>query len=68
MFDTQQNEAMNISIAKYAPKTKTYGITISLTKRVMIAIGISNLGADFFKNNVYSTLNISMVPYRGTQK
>ena len=48
MFDTQQNEAMNISIAKYAPKTKTYGITISLTKRVMIVIGISNLGADFF--------------------
>ena len=62
MFDTQQNEAMNTSIAKYSPKTKTHGMTISLTNRVMIAIGILNLGASLFWINVYSALNISMVP------
>ena len=55
MFDTQQNEAMRTSISKYAPKTKTYGMTISLTNKVMV-------GAEFFWNNVYSALNISMAP------
>ena len=51
-FNTQKNEAMNASITKYAPKTKTYGMTISLTNRVMIAIGI----------NVYNKLDITMAP------
>ena len=37
-------------------------MTISLANRVMIAIGISNLGAELFWNNVYSALNISMAP------
>ena len=43
-FDTQKNEGMNISIAKYASKNKTYGMTISLTNSVMIAVGTSNMG------------------------
>ena len=34
---------MNTSISKYAPKTKTYGTTISLTNCVLISDGISNL-------------------------
>ena len=45
-FDTQGNEAMNASISKYVPKTKTYGMTISLTNRVIVCAGISNLGAE----------------------
>ena len=63
MFDTQQNEAMNTSITKYAPKRKTYVMTISFTNRVMIAIGISNLGAQLFWYNVYSVLSISTQNY-----
>ena len=62
LYDTQKNEAMNNSIAKYTPKTKTYGMTISLTNRVMIAIGVSNLGAGSYWKRVYSRLVIPMSP------
>ena len=62
LYDTQKNEAMNNSIAKYATKTKTYGMTISLTNRVMIAIGVSNLGAEAYWKQVYSMLVIPMSP------
>ena len=48
LFDTLQNEAMNASISKYAPKTKTYGMTISLTNRVLISVGISNLTTETY--------------------
>ena len=43
-FDTQKNEEMNTSIATYAHKTKKYGMTISLTNRVMIVVGTNDLG------------------------
>ena len=43
-FDTQKNETMNTSIAKYAHTPKTYEMTISLTNRVMIAVGTNNFG------------------------
>ena len=43
LFDTQHNEAMNTSISKYATKTKTYGMAISLINRVLISVGIINL-------------------------
>ena len=59
-FDTQGNEAMNASISKYAPKTKTYGMTISLTNRVMVCAGINNLGAENYWNSVYSSLELDM--------
>ena len=62
LYDTQKNEAMNNSISKYATKTKTYGMTISLTNRVMIAIGVSNLGAEAYWKQVYSMLVIPMSP------
>ena len=41
-FDTQNNEAINTFIATYAPKTKTYGMTISLTNRVIITVETNN--------------------------
>ena len=53
---------MNNSIAKYAPKTKTHSMTISLTNRVMIAIGVSNLGAESYWKRIYSRLVIPMSP------
>ena len=62
LYDTQKNEDMNNSIAKYAPKTKRYGMTISLTNRVMIAIGVSNLGAEAYWKRVYLRLVIPMSP------
>ena len=59
-FDTQQNEAMSASISKYAPKTKTHGMTISLTNRVLISVGIRNLTAVTYWEQVYSSLGLSM--------
>ena len=53
---------MNASIAKYAPKTKTYGMTISLTNRVMIAIEINNYGAEKYLRCVYNELDIATAP------
>ena len=45
-FHRQQHETMNVSVSKYAPKMKTYGINISFTNRVMIDIGIINNTAE----------------------
>ena len=59
-FDTQQNEAMNTPISKYASKTKTYGMTISLTNCVLISVGISNLTANTYWMQLYSTLGLTM--------
>ena len=55
-FSTQKNEAMNNSVAKYAPKTRTYSTSMSLTNRVMIAIGCCNLGFYLFWSRVYMIL------------
>lgn len=49
---------MNRSFSKYTPKTKTYSMTISFTNRVMIVIGIVNLGSDKFLEIVYSRVNL----------
>ena len=51
---------MNAFISKYAPKTKTYGMAISLTNRVLISVGISNLTAKKYWIQVYSTLSLTM--------
>ena len=59
-FVTQGKEGMNASIEKYAPKKKTYGMTISLTNRVMACAGISNLGAVNYWNAIYSSLKLDM--------
>ena len=52
---------MNIYVEKYACKTKTYDIIISLTNRVMIAIEIRNLGAELYWELVYVSLQIEMI-------
>ena len=59
-FTTQSNEAFNTSIATLAPKNKTYGTTMSLTNRVVIAIGVKNLGRVRFWERVYEKLQISI--------
>ena len=60
LFDTQGNETMNASVGKYAPKTKTYGMTISLTNRVMACAGISNHSAENYLHSVHSSLDLEM--------
>ena len=51
---------MNVSISKYTPKTETYGMTISLTDRVLISVSISNLIAKTYWEQVYFSLVLSM--------
>ena len=51
---------MNISIAKYASKNKTYGMTISLTNRVMIAVGTNNLGREKYWTSLYDSMELKI--------
>ena len=51
---------MNAFISKYAPKTKTYVMTISLTNPVLIFVGISNLTTEIYWDQVYFSLGLSM--------
>ena len=53
---------MNNYIVEYAPKTKKSGMTISLTNRVMIVIGVDNLGVESYWKRVYLRLVIPMSP------
>lgn len=59
-YSTQKNEAMNISVAKYAPKTRTYSTTMALTNRIMIAIGTCNFGYVTFWQRVFLDLGLTM--------
>ena len=45
---------------KIRPEKKTYGMTISLTNRVMVCASISNLGAVNYWNVIYSSLKLDM--------
>ena len=51
---------MNNSVAKYAPKARTYSTTMALTNRVMIAIGTSNLGYVTFWEKFFPNLALIM--------
>ena len=57
-FDTQVNEGMNTSVAKYAPKNRHYSKSISLEARVKVAAGIYNCGYHFFWTEVMKGLEI----------
>ena len=58
--DTQTNEALNQSIAKYAPKNKFLGSTMALTHRVNVAVGVHNLGNQTFYQSIYTELELNM--------
>eukprot|EP00957_Ditylum_brightwellii_P191502 14579219-Ditylum_brightwellii.AAC.1 len=45
-FDTQKNEGMNMAMAKFAPKTRTFSRTMLLQNCVSIAVGVQNNGND----------------------
>ena len=61
-YDSQINEAMNTSVAKYARKGRTYCTTMSLTNRVMLAMGVHNLGYYGFWKLVLESLSIEISP------
>ena len=51
-YDTQYNESLNMSVARYVPKFKHYGTTMSLESRVRCVLGVHNSGY----SNFYLTL------------
>ena len=61
-FDTQKNEAMNTSIMKYAPKSKTYCKTLSLKVRVCIAASTNCTGHEAFWKKVLHSMKLEMSP------
>ena len=62
LFDSQINEALNTAVGKYARKGRTYCTTMSLTNRVMIAMGVHNLGYLKFWYRVFDALKLHMSP------
>ena len=61
-YDTQLNEAMNTSVHRYAPKGRTYCSTMSLTNRVMIALGVRNAGYYGYWSRVFAKMKLPMSP------
>jgi hypothetical protein len=59
-WSTQINEAMNNSVAAYAPKIKNFSATISLKTRVGIAAGVLALGYFAFWERVFVALGLDM--------
>ena len=57
-YHTQHNEALNKSVASYAPKHKTFSTTQSLSTRVGIAAGVQILGYHEFWRRVFQNFNI----------
>ena len=54
-----ENEALNTSVAAFAPKGKTYSMTNSLLARVSIAAGVSIAGHEKFWKNVAAELEFT---------
>ena len=52
------NEALNNIIARYAPKNRIYGTTMSLTYRIFMVVGIHNLGHYRFWREVFNLLGL----------
>eukprot|EP00978_Attheya_sp_CCMP212_P026795 scaffold88833_cov40-Attheya_sp.AAC.1 len=59
-YSTQGNEAMNQSVASFAPKTKTYSTTMSLHNRVKMAASIQIVGHVEFWEQAYNELQMEM--------
>jgi hypothetical protein len=57
-YDSQKNESFNKSATKYAPKGRTYSMTMALTARISIAAGVCNLGAHGYWTRVLEGLQI----------
>ena len=62
LYDTQVNECMNRSIAKYVPKGTNFCTTTSLITRVYIAASIQLVGHHFFWEEIMKSLGLTITP------
>jgi len=60
MYDTQLNEGMNRSVAKYVPKGTNYCRTTSLITRVYLAAVIQLVGNHYLWMSVIRAMNLSV--------
>ena len=60
LYDTHKNEAMNNSVAAYAPKSKTYSLTDSLLVRIAIASGVQILGYEKFWSGLFTAFHLDV--------
>ena len=65
-WSTQKNEAMNTSVASYAPKHKHYSTTTSLDTRVAISGGVQVLGYHTFWSRIFH--QFGLVPDEGLKR
>ena len=59
-YDTQVNEGMNRSVAKYVPKGTNYCSTTSLITHVYIAAGIQLVGNHYLWVQIMEALGLSI--------
>ncbi len=59
-WSTQLNEAMNNSVAAFAPKIKNFSGTLSLKTQVGIAAGVLALGYLDFWTQIFDKLGLEM--------
>ena len=57
-FESQINEALNNAVAKYVRKGRTYCTTMSLTNRIMIVMGVHNLGYFGYWSRVLASMEL----------
>jgi hypothetical protein len=62
LYETQTNEALNQAIANSAPKSVCYSSSISLYARIVLIIGIHNLGHLSLFAELFRELGVLMTP------
>ena len=61
-FETQLNETLNNVVARYAPKNRSYGTTMTLSNRIAIIVGIHNIGHIGYWSEVFKRIGLRMMP------
>jgi hypothetical protein len=59
-MDSQVNESLNRVISKYAPKDRTYCMTMALQSRVHLAIGVYLWGWEKYYSELFKKLRMEM--------
>jgi hypothetical protein len=69
-MSSQQNEAMNRSIMRYAPKEKKYAQTVALTSRINISIGVDCVGHAKCYERLFGAMGFRMtaLPFSDLQR
>jgi len=59
-YDTNSNESLNRSATSYAPKDRTYSMSMSLATRIKIVAGVQLVGPLNFWTDVHERMKLPM--------